>query len=184
MSYHIVIKPGNLLDESAADYIVNPSNTILSLGTGVSGAFSSACGPALQEAMTQALHSSGSIEQGDVVATPPGDCSRFRFVLHAAVMDYRPEARQVAPTLNTVRTILTKIEAVLADEAEKTNSPLTLVLPMMGTGVGGLDKEEVLKIYRDFFSRPVAFECSVTLYLHSERDFLLAKSVYSGDSPS
>ncbi|MBD3800468.1 MAG: macro domain-containing protein [Campylobacterales bacterium] len=53
MAYRITIKEGNLLDTPSSDFIVNPSNTILSLGSGVSGAFAATCGSALQEEMNR-----------------------------------------------------------------------------------------------------------------------------------
>jgi O-acetyl-ADP-ribose deacetylase (regulator of RNase III) len=178
MAYHIKIIKGNLLDAPKADFIVNPSNTILALGSGVSGAFSAACGPALQAAMSTKLQTVGKLSKGDVVLTGAGACRQFRHVLHAAVMDYNPGASEAAPGLADVRTILSNIEPFLADEAASQGGNVTLALPLMGTGVGGLGKRDVLMIYRDFFTRSIDFECDVTLYAHSESDRELMQSLF------
>lgn len=178
MAYRITIKKGNLLDEPEADFIVNPSNTILALGSGVSGAFASACGTALQEAMSTKLRAAGKLSKGDVVVTAPGACTQFRHVLHAAVMDYNPGAAETAPSLGNIRTVLSNIETILANEAASRGGNVTLALPLMGTGVGGLDKRDVLQIYHDFFTREVDYGCDVTLYAHSESDRELMKSLF------
>jgi O-acetyl-ADP-ribose deacetylase (regulator of RNase III) len=169
---------GNLLDAPETDFIVNPSNTMLALGSGVSGAFSAACGPALQEEMSRKLQSTGTLSKGDVVITGPGRCTQFRHVLHAAVMDYNPDASGSAPGLADIRTILSNIETVLANEAASRGGFVTLALPMMGTGVGGLNKHDVLEIYRGFFTRQVDFGCEVTLYAHSQSDRELMNAVF------
>jgi O-acetyl-ADP-ribose deacetylase (regulator of RNase III) len=178
MAYTIKIRKGNLLDAPETDFIVNPSNTILALGSGVSGAFSAACGPALQEAMSRKLQSTGKLSKGDVVITGPGQCTRFGHVLHAAVMDYNPDASESAPRLDDIRAILTNIETILSDEAASLGRSITLALPLMGTGVGGLNKRDVIEIYHDFFQKNIGFECEVTLYAHSESDRDLMKSLF------
>ena len=167
MSYHIHVKQGNLLDEADADFIVNPSNTRLLLGSGVSGAFSRACGPALQTLMLRKLQETGPLRKGDVVPTPPGGCSRFRTILHAAVMDYNPGAGETAPALHDIGKILYNIETLLCGNARRRPGRVKLVLPLMGTGLGGLDKRDVILIYRDFFNAGKAWECDVVLYAHS-----------------
>ena len=177
MSYHVHIKQGNLLDEADADFIVNPSNTRLTLGSGVSGAFSRACGPSLQTLMSHKLQETGPLKKGDVVPTPPGGCSRFRTVLHAAVMDYNPGARETAPLLDHIATILGKIENILSSHARMHSGRVKLVLPLMGTGVGGLDKRDVVLLYRECFARKVPFDCDVILYAHSENDYRLMTSL-------
>ncbi|UFS63564.1 macro domain-containing protein [Sulfurimonas sp. HSL-3221] len=176
MAYHVTIKTGNLLDAPASDFIVNPSNTVLQLGSGVSGAFARACGPALQSAMTRALKETGTLQKGDVVAT--GGCARFGSMLHAAVMDYNPGAAEALPRLGEIETILRNIQTALAAFAALHGKNVTLALPLMGTGVGGLDKRQVLEIYRDFFRSGVGFECEVLLYAHSEGDGALMRSVF------
>ena len=51
MSYHCTVKPGNLLKEEDATFIVNASNTKLQLGSGVSSAFRKICGIGMQMEM-------------------------------------------------------------------------------------------------------------------------------------
>ncbi len=175
MAYTVHVCRGNLLDAPESDFIVNPSNTALWLGSGVSGAFARACGPALQHAMTQALRSSGPLRKGDVVAT--GGCARFGRVLHAAVMDYNPGAAQSAPTPGEIGIILQNIRPILAEFAATHDRGITLALPLMGTGVGGLDKRDVIGIYDRFFKEEAGFECEVLLYAHTEGDALMMEAL-------
>ncbi|WP_345973473.1 macro domain-containing protein [Sulfurimonas diazotrophicus] len=179
MAYHVTLRTGNLLNAPASDFIVNPSNTVLTLGSGVSGAFAAACGPALQNAMTRALRETGKLQKGDVVAT--GGCPRFGSVLHAAVMDYNPGATEALPRLGEITTILHNIQTALASFAALHDKNVTLALPLMGTGVGGLDKRRVLEIYRDFFRSAVDFECEVLLYAHSEGDYMLMQRIFGAE---
>jgi O-acetyl-ADP-ribose deacetylase (regulator of RNase III) len=172
MAYHIYIKQGDLLDDPDADFIVNPSNTVLSLGSGVSSAFARACGPELQALMTRKLHETGRLRKGDVVETGGGGCTRYRSILHAAVMDYNPGAADVMPALHDIETIMGGIESFLTAFTAHGRTP-RLALPLMGTGVGGLDKRAVVRIYRDFFGRAVTFECEVTIYARSSADYAM-----------
>lgn len=177
MAYHLTIRQGNLLEDEGADVIVNPSNTLLSLGSGVSAAFAAACGPQLQTLMSAARMETGSLSKGDVVATAGGACRRFDTVLHAAVMDYNPDAASAMPTRLDIEKILINIEAYLAAYAANHDRRVSLALPLMGTGVGGLDKRDVLTLYRAFFDRLQGFECSVRLYAHSGEDAGLMREV-------
>ncbi len=182
MPYCIRIGQGDLLEEPSADFIVNPSNTALILGSGVSAAFARACGPQLQQRMTQKRKETQPLAKGDVVETPPGRCSRFHAVLHACVMDYNPGASETAPTPNDIEVILNNIESVVSRAARGRDTPVKLVMPLMGTGVGGLDKETVIEIYRRFFSRPVSFACDVVLYGHTPQDARRLGLAFSGGS--
>ena len=170
MAYKIQIRQGDLLDEPSADFIVNPSNTTLTLGSGVSGAFARACGAQLQQLMTEKRKATGRLAKGDVVETPPGSCSRFHRILHACVMDYNRDASDTMPTLNDIGMILNNMEKHLSRFCQKSGHPAKLVIPLMGTGVGGLEKKAVISLYRQFFARPVTFECDVVLYGHSASD--------------
>ena len=181
MGFQLHVKQGNLLDEAEADFIVNPSNTRLALGSGVSGAFARACGKALQEEMRRALRETGVLSKGDVVPTLPGGCPRFRSVLHAAVMDYNPEAREAEPSLNDIKIILNNIGTIICDFARSHAQRVKLVMPLMGTGVGGLDKRSVILLYRDFFTRDIACDCELVLYAHSHSDYLLMASLLEGN---
>jgi len=178
MAYIITIKQGNLLDAPDAAFIVNPSKTRLVLGSGVSGAFARACGETLQMAMNAKLVETGRLSKGDVVATLPGECTRFRTVLHAAVMDYNPGAAETMPNLGTIRKILENIKRIVSDETVKIGRQVKLVLPMMGTGVGGLDKQSVLKIYREFFVEESGPDCEIVLYAHSESDRIMMEKLF------
>jgi O-acetyl-ADP-ribose deacetylase (regulator of RNase III) len=107
-----------------ADVIVNPSNTVLQLGTGVSGAIRRAAAPELQEEM----YRYAPIGWGTVAVTEPFGlpCS---YLFHAAVIDRN---RTAGPGV---------IRACLANmflRAEELGIQ-SIALPALGTGSGGID---------------------------------------------
>ena len=182
MGYKCVVQQGNLLSEEDATFIVNASNTKLLLGSGVSMAFTRHCGRRLQEEMLQSLTSIGeSLEQGDVVATSSGDALNFKYALHAAIMNYNIDTRGTdkVPTLDVIQRSLMNIEEYLEWYANKNiNEPMKLVLPLMGCGVGGLDKGDVIELYHEFFIREVSFNCKVVIYGYTQEDYVLLHSPF------
>ncbi|WP_457743246.1 macro domain-containing protein [Sulfurimonas sp.] len=174
MPYKCTIKQGNLLEEEDATFIVNASNTKLLFGSGVSMAFKRHCGNILQDEMHEKLRSIGKLEKGDVVATSSGNAKNFKYALHVAVMNYNKgvSTEQKAPTLQNIKTALENIEKYIKWYIEnKNNQNIKLVLPLMGCGVGGLNKEDVIKLYREFFCRDVAFDCEVVIYGYNTQDY-------------
>ena len=178
MSYMITVKQGNLIDEQNATFIVNASNTKLLLGSGVSMAFKQHCGHVLQKEMDKALEQiGGELTQGDVVATSSGDAANFSYALHAAVMNYNKgaKANQKFPTLEVIETALQNIENYLVWYAKHKRTKMKLVLPLLGCGVGGLEKREVIRLYKRFFFRKVPFECEVVVYGYTDEDYRMIK---------
>jgi len=166
--YKITIKQGNIFDEKESDFIVNPSNTDLFLGSGVSAVFRKTCGSEMQTEMKKLA----PVKQGDVVTTTCPKNPDFKYALHTAVMDYsKPNP---SPTYGTIKTILRNIEKLI-----KPHAPCKIVLPLMGTGVGGLDKEKVIRIYKEFFSRNVGFECEVIIFGYRQNDYKLIKKIFN-----
>jgi O-acetyl-ADP-ribose deacetylase (regulator of RNase III) len=175
------VKPGNLLKEENATFIVNASNTKLQLGSGVSSAFRKVCGVVMQMEMLDKYKSlEQELQKGDVIATSAGKATNFKYALHAAVMDYNTGVKGInkLPTIDTIKIILQNIEPYLQWYADNhNNTPMKLVLPLMGCGVGGLDTEEVLEIYKSFFSREAPYLCEVIVYGYSTKNYSLAKKV-------
>jgi O-acetyl-ADP-ribose deacetylase len=173
MSYSITIKQGNLLDEQDATFIVNASNTRLILGSGVSMAFKQHCGIELQDEMNSKIKimedENTSVEQGDAIITSSCNAQNFTYAIHVAVMDYT-SAEKSLPTLNTIYNCLKNIELYLKWYASKSKQ-MKLVLPLLGCGVGGLDKLQVIQMYKIFFSNYVDFECEVVIYGHTDADY-------------
>jgi O-acetyl-ADP-ribose deacetylase (regulator of RNase III) len=175
MSYHITCKQGNLLEENDATFIVNASNTKLILGSGVSMAFKRHCGIELQKEMydkVEAMKSEGtSIMQGDAIITSSAHASNFKYAIHVAVMDYSSRERPM-PTLTTIYECLKNIQLYLKWYSQS-HSEMKLVLPLLGCGVGGLDKQQVIQTYKMFFEHHIDFECEVVIYGHSAEDYHL-----------
>ena len=185
MPYTLVAKQGSIFDEPHATFIVNPSNTQLILGSGVSGAFARECGPELQEEMNRALLKiKGGLKQGDIVATSSGRSQKFEIALHAAVMNYDPGTKQLDkyPTLQTVSDALKNIENYLQWYAKNKSPKIKLVLPMMGCGVGRLSIEDVAKLYIDFFNKEVDYNCEVIIYNLHETNHEMVKNLISNQT--
>lgn len=184
MSYTIKIKCGNLLEEKSATFIVNASNTRMILGSGVSMAFKRHCGIELQTLMYQELERKNEpLEQGDVLCTTTANATNFEYALHVAVMNYNKNVltKEQKPTLQTIENSLHNIEEYLKHYTNKHNVAIKLVLPLMGCGVGGLNKNRVIKSYFDFFSQQVGFDCEVVIYGFSLEDFTLLEKFYTNE---
>lgn len=179
MSYQITVKQGNLLNEYNATFIVNASNTKLLLGSGVSMAFKRHCGLELQKEMTAQLEKLDTpLKKGDVVATSSGSATNFKYALHVAVMDYNKSIRgeEKLPTIEVIKSALLNIESYIEwYSREKSNKNIKLVLPLMGCGVGGLDKIDVVELYKSFFLRESRFDCEVIIYGYNIEDYKLIK---------
>ncbi|MEO1924160.1 MAG: macro domain-containing protein [Nautiliaceae bacterium] len=125
------------------DYIINPSNTILKLGSGVSGVLKIMC-PMLQKVMDEWIEKHGFLNPGEI-AISVYPCEEYEWAIHAAVMDYRPGAVKIAPNYK-------RIEKICKNTAEYLNDKDALVItPYLGTGVGGLDKTVVREIMKNYF---------------------------------
>lgn len=180
MSYKLIVKQGNLLDENNAVFIVNASNTKLLLGSGVSMAFKRHCGIKLQKEMIDKLNEIDILKKGDVVATSSANAKNFIYALHVAVMDYNKGMRgnEKLPILQDIKNSLINIESYLEWYIDKISTDkLKLVLPLMGCGVGGLNREDVIQIYKIFFERMVDFDCEVVVYGYSKEDYALLQKI-------
>jgi len=142
------------------DYIVNPSNTILKLGSGVSGVLRIMC-PELQDVMKEYLNRNGYLNPGDIAITPY-PCEGFKWVIHAAVMDYKRGAIQVNPDYERIEKICKNISEFLDEKKVK------VITPLLGTGVGGLDKKKVFNIMKKYF---FPLKADVILVVHKKNDF-------------
>ena len=165
--YKITIKQGNMFNEKEADFVVNPSNTELILGSGVSMAIKRSCGYEIQKEMDKYK----PIKQGEVIVTNCPKNPNYKNILHVAIMNYT-KGRNKNPSLNTIKTALYNIEKLLTPNSK-------LVLPLMGCGVGGLEKEEVIKIYKEFFSKNIDFDVEVLIYGYSKEDYNLLENIFS-----
>ena len=150
------------ISKEKGDIVVNPSNTILDLGSGVSGVLKKMC-PKLQIVMEEYIKTHGFLNPGDIAITPY-PCEEFKYVIHSAVMDYRPNATQIAPDLKRIERICQNIADFLSEKK------LKVITPLLGTGVGGLNKKEVYKIMKKYFKD---LKAEIILVVHKKSDFEL-----------
>ena len=180
MAYAIAIKQGDLFSEKSATFIVNPSNTTLTLGSGVSMSFRHHCGAELQiEMHNQLKDSCVKLQKGDVVLTSTYGASQFKYALHVAIMDYSNGLSSPSknPTKDDILKALQNIEKHLLNFSDSETS-LKMILPLMGCGVGSLPKKEVIEIYKNFFCRLTEIDCEIVIYGYSEEDFNLLSDIF------
>ncbi|NOR56926.1 MAG: Appr-1-p processing protein [Sulfurimonas sp.] len=169
---NIKIKFGNLVKERAT-FIVNASNTELTLGSGVSQAFSEHCGGAsYQEELYDIKKRVGDLEQGDIVISSSGTATNFKYALHVAVMNYSDSSESPYPTYMQIQKALNAMTNIVQDKIihEDIKNP-SLVIPLLGCGVGGLKKEKVFLLIKSVFQK-VDFDLEVIVYLHDKRDYI------------
>jgi O-acetyl-ADP-ribose deacetylase (regulator of RNase III) len=110
------------------DAITNAANDHLWMGAGVAGAIKARGGNAIErEAMAK-----GPIPVGSAIETGAGELPAY-YVIHGAVM-----GQDLKTDLSTV-VMTTRSVLELADLLRVSS----IALPLMGTGVGGLDLDEV-----------------------------------------
>jgi O-acetyl-ADP-ribose deacetylase (regulator of RNase III) len=110
------------------DAITNAANDHLWMGAGVAGAIKDRGGISIErEAVAM-----GPVPVGSAVVTGAGDL-KAKYVIHAAVMgqDLRTDVTRV---IATTRSVLKMAEELRLG---------SLAMPLLGTGVGGLDPGEV-----------------------------------------
>jgi len=141
------------ITEFEGDAIVNAANNWLKLGAGVAGAIRRRGGPSIQEECDRI----GPIEVGQAVITGAGDLPA-RYVIHAAVMGDEPASYE------SVRSATRAALELARDRGLK-----TVAFPLLGTGVGGLDRERVARIMVEEIKR-APDDLEVTLYGYTPDD--------------
>ena len=116
-----------------ADAITNASNTNLHLGSGVSGAIRRAASPSLQREL-DAIVARGPIASGGVVVTTSHGLRNARHIVHAATAD------------GSVDSVASGYAGALA--ACRAHHIASLVVPALGTGVGGLAVDVCAELLR------------------------------------
>ena len=160
---------GNILDFKT-DFIVNASNTTLSLGSGVSMVLKKACGNELQSELLkirQGIYNEDRlIEPGEVFATSSFNHQNSQYVLHAAVINYNPGVKQFEgkPSIDTIRTILENC-VLYFDWFHSTHGAVPrIVFPYIGCGVGGLNPQCVETVFEEFVEQ-YKDKTDATIYL-------------------
>jgi len=115
--------------------------------------------------MNEYLNRNGYLNPGDIAITPY-PCKEFKWAIHAAVMDYRKDA-QVNPDYARIEKICKNISEFLDEKEAK------VITPLLGTGVGGLDKKRVFKIMKKYF---MPINADVILVVHKKSDFDLIQN--------
>lgn len=135
----VVVKRGDLTRQSA-DAICNPANSLMFMGGGAAGALKRAGG----EVIEREARKHAPVPVGKAVATTAGRL-KARWVIHASTM-VRPAMR-----IKSEEVYLATRAALECAERVGVSS---VVIPGMGTGVGGVSFEEaakaMIRVLRDF----------------------------------
>lgn len=134
----IEVRHGSVTDVDAdVDVIINASNTLGQLGSGVSGAIRVACGAGFQDTIYAALEKrGGAMTPGDVILTHAGSHPRAKFIVHVAVMDYRTHAKHVFPDAARIRKGSERLWKILDDALP--NGSYAIGMVALGAGTGSL----------------------------------------------
>jgi O-acetyl-ADP-ribose deacetylase len=168
----IEVKFGNLIKENAT-FIVNASNTELALGSGVSMAFRKHCSYNYdyQEMLNVLRSDNKPIHQGDVIISNSGSASNFKYALHVAVMNYTDNTKDKKPTYEHIETAIGNIKELVIDISKRDSIDIPkLVIPLLGCGVGGLDKAKVFKIICHGLHN-IGIELNLIIYINDPKDY-------------
>ena len=169
--YKVNIKQGDFLEEDA-QIIVNPSNTKLILGSGVSMAIKRKCGFKLQELMD--IEKEKKVyTKGDIAITNDSS-NNYEKIIHACIMNYSDKSISKFPDLNDIEKVLFNIEDYLI----KNNlTDKKIAIPMIGCGVGNLKIIDVINLYIKFFSRETSLNNKISIYIYDYDNFVLVNKL-------
>jgi len=120
-----------------ADVIINPSNTELKHGGGVAQALVLAGGKVIQKESDLI----GFVPIGDFAITSGGNL-KCKKIIHIPTIDYKNGRRVIS--YEELKNVLTKVFEYIESEGFK-----SVALPLLGTGVAGLEKDRVETIIND-----------------------------------
>lgn len=127
----VIIKSGNLLS-ATTDVIVNPANSLGSMGGGVALAIKQAGGVIIE----QAARAHGECAVGEAFTTPAGTLP-YKAIIHAPTMKHPAEpipAKQI------------ELATVAALRCADDGGFVSIAMPALGTGVGSVDFSTAAKI--------------------------------------
>jgi O-acetyl-ADP-ribose deacetylase (regulator of RNase III) len=122
--------------------IVNSSNTSIGLGSGVSSAIRQACGGAdfqqgCREMLDEQFH--GTLPQGEVAITT-GGTSQYRWIFHAATMDFKKSNKATYTVVRSCMINCLKTAERVIDKEELED--FTIGVPLFGADTGGLSIDD------------------------------------------
>lgn len=152
-SWSVCVRNGDIT-AIPADAVVNASNTLLRLGSGVSGALARACGPGLQSEMDRL----GGLSETGMAVTGAHALRTTSRILHV------PTA---SGDRGVVRHAMDNILQYCAEERLA-----SVAIPALGTGTGGLAAEVFAREALDALRRvETSAPCRVSLVLWSDLDY-------------
>ena len=129
---------GDITKVQNIDAIVNASNALGIMGSGVAGAIARSGGDLLKQNVKKVIDEKGPFQLGDIFVSDSGRLKRrgIKHVYHAVTMEFAGGGTSVG----TIGPLLTRVlEKALSEGLE------SIAFGGLGCGIGGLTKEEVAK---------------------------------------
>jgi O-acetyl-ADP-ribose deacetylase (regulator of RNase III) len=129
---------GDITKVENVDVIVNAANGIGVMGAGVAGAIARSGGDLLKQDVKRVVEEQGPFQRGDLYISDAGLLKRrgIKQVYHAVTMQFPGGST----TLGTIASLLTRVlETAISNGVE------SIAFGGLGTGIGGLLKEDVAK---------------------------------------
>ena len=160
------------LTDCPATVIVNSSNTDMALGSGVSDDIRNACGGTeFQKELSEIRENmEGKILQQGLVAISGGGTSRYRWIFHAAVMDFRKSNATSYPVVRSCMLNVLKAAEELIEEEDL--DEFSIGVPLFGSNVGRLTVDEscnaMCEAIKAHFPRHRGSRISAILFAHPD----------------
>lgn len=186
MATTIEVVQGDIAQQAGIDAVVNAANTDLWMGAGVAGALKRAGGEQIeQEALQYA-----PIAIGHAITTSAGNLPN-RYVIHAAIISYRPEDSTVAraPGSLTSEAIITAAVISALEQAHHHHCR-SIAFPLLGTGIGGFPVERCVHVMLNaldsfFRTHPETTIEHVRLVAWSKSDYdVISAAMYQRPTPT
>jgi O-acetyl-ADP-ribose deacetylase (regulator of RNase III) len=170
--YKIELRQGNMLEDVSSQIMINPSNTSLLLGSGVSMAFKRKFGAKLQDDMNMISRGINyKLQQGDVVVSNYAiKDSAVKYIYHAIVMNYTGSGPK-SPSLHQVSLMIKNIKR-LANSLH--GDKICIAIPFIGCGAGGLKVKDIINIYMDACKDATNKEIIFRVYGYTRDDCMIA----------
>lgn len=146
----IKVHLGDLTKFEGVDYICNAANGIGPMGRGIAGAIKRAGGEEIQRDAYRVCKSQDP-QVGDVYTTVAGTLP-YKAIIHLVTMKVPGGPTSLEVVVNCLRSLI---------EYCKNNNIDKVALPALSTGVGGLDKEQVAKIFKAILGTAPSIEFNV-----------------------
>ena len=119
------------------------------------------------------------LKPGEVIKTISNN-ENFTHIFHAAVLNYTFKNMSKYPNLDVIKSVLKNIDNEILRYGK---FDIKLGIPLIGCGIGGLSKKEVINLYKKHFikNNSANIKCKVAIYGYTKEDFNLINEIFKKD---